>query len=61
MIFELIGWIGAILFIFSYFLLSRGIWKQEQVRYHAFNLLGAFCLIVNAIHFRDTANILVGL
>ncbi len=58
MIFEVIGWIGAILFILSYYLLSRGIWKQDQMRYHVFNLLGAVCLIINAIHFSDTANIL---
>lgn len=58
MVFEVIGWIGAILFILSYYLLSRGILKQDQIKYHAFNLSGAICLIVNAIHFRDTANIL---
>lgn len=59
MIFEVIGWIGAILFILSYYLLSRGIWKQNEPKYHLANLSGSICLIVNAIHFRDTANILV--
>ncbi len=59
MIFELIGWLGAILFILSYYLLSRGIWKQNQPKYHLANLAGSVCLIINAIHFRDTANILV--
>lgn len=59
MIFELIGWLGAILFIISYYLLSKGIWKQNETKYHGLNLAGAICLIVNAIHFRDTANILV--
>ncbi len=59
MLFELIGWVGAILFILSYYLLSKGIWKQNQAKYHSLNLIGAICLVINAIHFRDTANILV--
>ncbi len=59
MLFELIGWVGAILFILSYYLLSKGIWKQNQAKYHLLNLIGAICLVINAIHFRDTANILV--
>lgn len=59
MIFEFIGWIGAILFIVSYYLLSKGILDQKEVKYHVLNLLGAICLVINAIHFRDVANILV--
>ncbi|SFT36281.1 hypothetical protein SAMN04489724_0413 [Algoriphagus locisalis] len=59
MIFQLIGWIGAFFFILSYFLLSKGIWKQEEVKYHVFNLLGAVCLMINAMHFSDHANLAV--
>lgn len=59
MIFELIGWIGAIFFILSYFLLSKGKLKQYEIKYHLMNLLGAICLVINAIHFKDNANILV--
>lgn len=59
MIFELIGWIGAIFFILSYFLLSKGKLKQDEFMYHLMNLLGAVCLVINAIHFKDNANILV--
>lgn len=59
MIFELIGWIGAILFVLSYFLLSKGKLKQDEVKYHLLNLIGAICLVINAIHFHDNANILV--
>ncbi|WP_449500904.1 CBU_0592 family membrane protein [Algoriphagus pacificus] len=59
MIYEIIGWIGAFLFILSYFLLAKGIWKQEQARYHFFNLGGAICLVINAIHFSDPANMVV--
>lgn len=58
MIFEVIGWIGAFLFILSYFLLSRGVLKQDGLKYHFLNFLGAICLVVNAIHFKDTANFL---
>ncbi|WP_416377787.1 CBU_0592 family membrane protein [Algoriphagus sp. D3-2-R+10] len=59
MIFQIIGWLGAFFFILSYFLLARGIWKQEQPRYHLFNLIGAICLVINALHFSDPANLAV--
>lgn len=59
MFFEFIGWAGAILFILSYFLLSKGKIKQDEIKYHLMNLFGAICLVINAIHFRDNANIMV--
>lgn len=59
MVFELMGWLGAVLYIISYFLLARGIWKQNQAKYHALNLSGAACLIIHAIYLHDMANILV--
>lgn len=58
-VFDVIGWSGATLFILSYYLLSRGIWKQNELKFNLANLLGAICLVINAIHFRDAANILV--
>ncbi|GGZ41429.1 hypothetical protein GCM10007049_38390 [Echinicola pacifica] len=59
MIFEVFGWIGAVLFISSYVLLSSGKLSQHGMMYHLLNLLGAICLVVNAIHFSDQANVLV--
>ncbi|MCE7056455.1 hypothetical protein LZF95_17355 [Algoriphagus sp. AGSA1] len=59
MIFQLIGWLGAAFFVSSYFLLAKGIWKQEEPKYHAFNFFGAVCLMVNALHFSDHANLAV--
>lgn len=59
MVYEMIGWVGAILFILSYFLLSLGYWNANQIRYHVMNLFGAVFLVVNGIHYRDSANILV--
>ena len=61
MVFEIIGWFGAFFFILSYFLLAKGIWKQDQGRYHLFNLIGAICLVINAFHFSDSANIVVNI
>lgn len=59
MLFELIGWLGAVLYIVSYFLLARGTWKQNQPKYHALNLSGAACLVIHAIYLHDMANVLV--
>ncbi|MBD8490129.1 hypothetical protein IFO69_15340 [Echinicola sp. CAU 1574] len=59
MIFEVIGWLGAILFTVSYFLLVRGVLRQEGALYHVLNFGGAVCLMVNAIHFKDNANLAV--
>ncbi|WP_417281970.1 CBU_0592 family membrane protein [Belliella marina] len=61
MFYMLIGWVGAILFITSYFMLSIGKLRQEGKYYHLLNLCGAICLVVNAIHFNDNANILVNI
>lgn len=59
MIFQIIGWIGAVLFTVSYFLLSKGILRQEGATYHLMNFWGAVCLVANAVHFKDHANIAV--
>lgn len=59
MLYQIVGWMGAIFYIVSYFLLSRGILRQEGNTYHALNLGGAVCLMVNAVHFKDHANLAV--
>ncbi|MFC4873204.1 CBU_0592 family membrane protein [Negadavirga shengliensis] len=59
MLYEIIGWFGAFFFIVSYYLLSKGRLRQESTTYHLLNLMGAMSLIINALHFRDNANILV--
>ncbi|GGF40200.1 CBU_0592 family membrane protein [Echinicola rosea] len=59
MVFEIFGWLGAVLYIVSYFMLSKGWLRQEAITYHLMNLGGAICLVVHAVHLTDRANILV--
>lgn len=59
MIFQVIGWLGAIIFVVSYFLLSDGHLRQEGKTYHILNMIGAVCLVINALYFQDHANLMV--
>lgn len=45
----LLGWVGAFALLISYLLNAFSIWKNTQLIYKLMNLLGAVCLIVNAI------------
>ena len=51
--FVIIGWIGAFLFIIAYLLLSLGKLKADGIIYHLMNVLGAICLIINALALED--------
>ncbi|WP_157637955.1 CBU_0592 family membrane protein [Flexithrix dorotheae] len=53
MIFEIIGWIGTIVYILSYFLLSINKLKSQSITYQAMNVIGGLCLVINAIHLSD--------
>lgn len=44
---QLIGWIGSLMLIFAYFLLSQGKVKGGNVGYQLLNLLGALFIGVN--------------
>jgi hypothetical protein len=45
---ELIGWLGALLIIGAYALLSSGRLKAQSTIYHLMNLLGAAAFVVNS-------------
>lgn len=53
MIYEIIGWIGTIVYILSYFLLSINKLKSQSITYQAMNVIGGLCLVINAIHLSD--------
>ena len=44
---EVIGWIGALLYIIAYFLISIKKLQADQVVFQLLNILGGVCLIVN--------------
>lgn len=45
---QLAGWIGMILILGAYFLLSKGYLRSQDAAYQYFNLLGALGLAINA-------------
>ncbi len=45
---EVIGWIGAVLILGAYALLSSGRLKSASLSYHLMNILGAAGFVVNS-------------
>jgi hypothetical protein len=48
--FEQIGWIGFILIVGAYFLITVKFLDAESPAYHLMNLAGALCMVANARH-----------
>jgi len=46
-LFEIVGWVGAVLVLFAYWLVTK---FGTSVLYHLLNLVGAAGLLVNALH-----------
>jgi Na+/melibiose symporter-like transporter len=46
-LFEVVGWVGAILVLFAYWLVTK---FGTSVTYHVLNLVGAAGLLANAFH-----------
>lgn len=56
---EIIGWIGAVAYVVTYFLLSIRLLSSSGILYHALNALGGLCLVVNAIYLKDNPTFFV--
>jgi hypothetical protein len=50
---EIIGWIGAILYIIAYFLVSMKKIQADDLVFQLLNISGGICLIVNSLHQDD--------
>jgi lipid-A-disaccharide synthase-like uncharacterized protein len=57
----IIGWLGAILYIVAYFLLTVEAISSSSLTYHFLNVFGALGLMINAIYLNDSPNIIVNL
>lgn len=57
--FSFIGWLGAITFVFAYFLLSIEILSAKRILYHFLNAIGGICLVINSIFLDDPPNFFV--
>lgn len=58
---NIIGWLGAILYIVAYFLLTIEVISSSSFTYHFLNVLGAIGLTINACYLKDSPNIIVNL
>ena len=45
---ELIGWVGTLLILSAYFLLTTKKFKRDSKTYHAMNLFGGICIVINS-------------
>ena len=50
---QIIGWIGALLFIVAYFLLSIKKIRPDKLPYQLLNISGGICLLINSFHTHD--------
>lgn len=51
-IFELLGWLGAVFFLIAYFYLVKGKWSSDATIYHVFNILGGLFLVINTVFYQ---------
>ena len=50
---EIIGWIGAFLYIIAYLLVSIKKIKADHLKFQLLNISGGACLVVNSLHQSD--------
>lgn len=60
-IFETLGWIGSICFIFSYYMLINKKWTSTQSIYHWFNIIGSLLFVLNGAFYSAWAVIFINL
>ena len=55
-IYEIIGWVGAMSYLVSYFLLSVNRLKARSITYQLMNVVGGLCLVICAYDTKDKPN-----
>lgn len=58
-LYSVAGWLGAIIFIIAYFLLSVKYISADKPLYHFLNAAGGICLVINALYLSDLPNVVV--
>ncbi len=61
MVFKIIGWVGVVLYVSAYLLLTLQYLKVTKIKFHLLNIFGAVCLIINAWAINDYPNIVVNM
>jgi hypothetical protein len=49
-IIDVIGWVGAVLVLYAYFMVSTKKLSGDSLHFQAANISGAFCLIINTYY-----------
>ncbi len=50
MIIDTIGWLGAVLVLYAYFMVSVKKLAGDSLHFQAANISGAFCLVINTYY-----------
>lgn len=50
LVFDVLGWFGALLFLISYFLLITKRWKSTSITFHMGNILGGLLVGISAYY-----------
>jgi hypothetical protein len=58
-ILEIVGWIGVIVYVAAYGLLSLGWLKADRSLYHVLNAIGALALVIHSNAAEDMPNVIV--
>ena len=56
-----IGWIGVVIYVVAYGLLSIGRLSAHTNKYHFLNAVGGLCLVIHALHNSDMPDLTVNL
>ncbi|PQB08973.1 hypothetical protein BST83_01070 [Polaribacter filamentus] len=59
MFYSIVGWLGVVIFIVAYFLLSLEVLCAKKTTYHWLNAFGAICLVCNALGINDYPSLTV--
>lgn len=59
MVYSVLGWLGVVVFILAYLLLSLEYLSANKTTYHWLNALGAICLVVNSVSTDDLPSVAV--
>lgn len=48
---DVVGWIGSILLVIAYWLVSQNKVKAQSIKYQSLNIIGSIMLIVNTFYY----------
>lgn len=49
---DVVGWIGSILLVIAYWLVSQNKVKAQSIKYQSLNIIGSLMLIINTFYYK---------